>query len=62
MGIYRAAFIGRVPISGTFMEFVLYLKLVYREQVLFNNLVHEGGTDPNKLVCVIDGWDTISDS
>jgi hypothetical protein len=36
----------------------LHLLFIYRERVLFNKLVHEGGTDPNKLVCIIDGWDS----
>jgi hypothetical protein len=36
----------------------LHLEFVHRERVLLNNLVHEGGTDPNKLVYIIDGWDS----
>ena len=35
-----------------------HLLFIYRERVLFNKLVHEGGTDPDKLVCIIDGWDS----
>jgi hypothetical protein len=34
-----------------------HLLFIYRERVLFNKLLHEGGTDPDKLVC-IDGWDS----
>jgi hypothetical protein len=36
----------------------LHLLFIYRERVLFNKLVHEGGTDPDKLVVIIDGWDS----
>jgi hypothetical protein len=36
----------------------LHLLFIYRERVLFNKLIFEGGSDPDKLVCIIDGWDS----